>query len=922
MFLILPPLMQLNASFGEETAVPIDKGRWNALSPLLDELLEADESMRAARLAELRQTDGALADELAALLAPEAALKQAEFLEGAVLRTIDPTLAGQRIGSYTLERPLGHGGMGVVWLAHRSDGRYEGRVAIKFLSLALFGPQGLDRFKREGTVLARLTHPNIARLSDAGVTPLGQPYLVLEYIEGEPIDHWCDSRKLDVAARLRLFQQVLAAVEHAHGKLILHRDLKPSNILVTPEGQVKLLDFGIAKLLDDGDGTRALTELTQVAGRAFSPDFAAPEQVQGDEVTTATDVYALGVLLHVLLTEQHPTSRATHTPVEKLRAIVETEPSRPSDVVTKTDAAKDEAVSPGQLSRTLRGDLDNILLKTLRKSPADRYTSVGALADDLQRFLNHEPVSARADSMPYQIGKFVRRHRIGVATAAGVLLALVAIAVVIVEQMLEARRQRDEARYQSLRAESVSDFLDVLLRSAGGPNRSALTLTERIDFGVNMLETQYRSDPRFAGRMLIHLSERLASIGDEQRVMALLGRAYDLGKQARDSELMASALCNMALNHSEGMDEAVRHIAEAQRLLAQVDSPELNTRMQCLEAQAPIDVRNGNTDAAVASLESAIQTIEAAGGTNYNVYTRMLWTLATIHLERNRIPAALQLGERALDTYKRNGWGDTDDFVNAQQNVALMLSQAGEVSEALARRDQIDRRARELDPDGSEPAFYTHNRSVLLLRMARPDEAEARLESVLDRPREALNRTTLTKLLLTSAWAHTEMRQWARADAMLTEAAHFVNGGLGNLRNQLEMRRAHSLLVRGELASARQHIESALELMKYGTGKPDRSLQKTLIVAADIALQQNRAADAEKFASNALTLGEVAARGPETSADVGEALLRLTKARIALGVTAQARSMLERSVHCLTNGLNADHPLTREAQAMLAKLPS
>jgi len=237
------------------------------------------------------------------------------FLERpALLR--EASMAGQTVGSYTVERELGQGGMGSVWLARRTDGRFEGFVAIKFLNAGLTARGGPERFAREGSILARLAHPNIARLLDAGVAGGGsQPYLVLEYIDGLPIDRYCEARALDLAARVRLFLDVLAAVAHAHNRLILHRDLKPSNILVTAAGEVKLLDFGIAKLLDDATVPAAATELTQMAGRAFTLQYAAPEQLQGGDVATATDVYALGVLLYVLLGGVHPTTGSTTAPL-------------------------------------------------------------------------------------------------------------------------------------------------------------------------------------------------------------------------------------------------------------------------------------------------------------------------------------------------------------------------------------------------------------------------------------------------------------------------------------------------------------------------------------------------------------------------------------------------------------------------------
>jgi serine/threonine protein kinase len=297
-----------------------DKARWDTLSPLLDELFALDESARSERLAQLRRDDRVVADDLVDLLAQYTAIERDGFLEGALLRPApEPTLKGQIVGSYTFDRLLGQGGMGAVWLAHRSDGRYDARVAIKLLNPALLGPGGIERFRREGQALGRLTHPNIARLIDAGVSGSGQPYLVLDYVEGETINRWCEQRALDVRARVRLFLDVLAAVAHAHAKLILHRDLKPSNILVTHEGQVKLVDFGIAKLLDDRTDGAPLAQLT-VAGQAFTPDYAAPEQLQGGDLTSATDVYALGVLLYVLLTGKHPTVGEETTPLERLRA--------------------------------------------------------------------------------------------------------------------------------------------------------------------------------------------------------------------------------------------------------------------------------------------------------------------------------------------------------------------------------------------------------------------------------------------------------------------------------------------------------------------------------------------------------------------------------------------------------------------------
>jgi serine/threonine-protein kinase len=433
----------------------IDRDLWPKLSPLLDELLELPEDACARRLAELRREDPTVADALATLLGRLPELEAGAFLETpAVARTAG--LAGQQVGAYTLERELGAGGMGSVWLARRSDGRYQGQVAIKFLRAGFFGHGDAARFEREGSILARLSHPHIARLLDAGLAAGGtQPFLVLEFIDGQPIDQYCAAHGLPTSARVALFLDVLAAVAHAHNRLILHRDLKPSNIFVTKTGDVKLLDFGIAKLLHDPEGGTAATDLTQRAGPAFTPQFAAPEQLQGGEVTTATDVYALGVLLYMLLGGPHPTAGPTDTTMDRMRAIVELEPRRLSEAVLRAGRqGRTGQVDPAarKLARELRGDLDTIVARALKKAPADRYANATDLGDDLRRWLDHKPIAARRDSRLYRMAKFVRRHRTGVA--AGTLTAI-AVGVGVGVALWEGR----EAQAQRVQAEGLIEFM-------------------------------------------------------------------------------------------------------------------------------------------------------------------------------------------------------------------------------------------------------------------------------------------------------------------------------------------------------------------------------------------------------------------------------------------------------------------------------
>jgi serine/threonine protein kinase/Tol biopolymer transport system component len=407
--------------------------QWRALSPHLDEALDMTDEQRSTWLSSLQTENPMLASQLEILLQEHRALTEEGFLEeSAVELPGEPGLAGQTFGAYALISQIGHGGMGSVWLAERNDGRFERRVAVKVLNIALMGKGGEERFKREGSILGRLTHPHIAELIDAGVSPSGQPFLVLEYVEGDHIDRYCDENTLDVRARLRLFLDALRAVAQAHDNRIVHRDLKPSNILVRTDGQAKLLDFGIAKLLE-GEGQTGEPPLTLEGGRAMTPEYAAPEQLKGEAVTAATDVYAAGALLYVLLTGQHPAGAGPHTPASLVKATLETEPPRPSEIVAPTQANGENAVTnamkrattPDKLARLLRGDLDTIVAKALKKNAQERYPSIKAFADDLQRFLEYEPISARPDAIGYRAGKFVRRHRSGVVAALVVTLALI-----------------------------------------------------------------------------------------------------------------------------------------------------------------------------------------------------------------------------------------------------------------------------------------------------------------------------------------------------------------------------------------------------------------------------------------------------------------------------------------------------------------
>ena len=439
--------------------------QWRSLSPYLDEVLELAPEERQPWLQSLQERDAEMASALQSLLAEQEELQGEGFLEKSVPR-FSAGLAGQTLGAYTLISQIGQGGMGTVWLARRSDGRFERQAAVKFVSIALAGPGGEERFKREGSILGRLTHPKIAELLDAGVSPGGQPYLILEYVDGMAIDRYCDRHRLDVNSRIRLFLDVLAAVAHAHANLIVHRDIKPTNVLVTKSGEVKLLDFGIAKLLEGEGQTGAPTVLTLEGGSAMTPEYAAPEQLSKQPVTTATDIYSLGVLFYLLLTGKHPAGEGPYSPAALIKAVLEDEPKRPSDAVAGVhESAENRGASPEKLWRQLRGDLDTIVGKMMKKNPAERYGSVTALADDLLRYLNNEPISARPDSFWYRVHKFAARNRAPVVLGASALVLVIAS---LSTGLYVANRQRKIAEEHFAQVRQLANrFIDTEARIRG-----------------------------------------------------------------------------------------------------------------------------------------------------------------------------------------------------------------------------------------------------------------------------------------------------------------------------------------------------------------------------------------------------------------------------------------------------------------------
>ncbi len=460
---------------------PADAERWRRLTELFDGLVGMPAGDRAARLAELDGEDASLRAEIESLLAEveDSGVLDAPAVEAfsALLENVDPPepeeAPGQRVGPYQIVEELGRGGMGVVYLAERADGQFEQRVALKLVKRGLDTDEVLQRFRRERQILARLEHRSIARLYDGGATEDGRPYFAMELVRGEPVTVYCDQRALSIEERLRLFRRVCEAVDHAHRNHVVHRDLKPSNILVTGDGDLKLLDFGVAKFLGKGTDGHDVPTLTRISSRAMTPEYAAPEQVLGRPVSPATDVYALGVVLYELLTGRRPYRLARQSGPEVERTILEVEPPRPSAVVEQgpeeegssaEGLARARGLTPAALRRRLAGDLDAIVLTTLRKDSGRRYVSAQALAEDIERHLAHRAVKAHPESPVYRTGKFVHRHRRAVATLG--IAALTAILVGL-GALFDPRQGKRGPRANAAEAQPRLDSATHL--SAGAP---------------------------------------------------------------------------------------------------------------------------------------------------------------------------------------------------------------------------------------------------------------------------------------------------------------------------------------------------------------------------------------------------------------------------------------------------------------------
>lgn len=694
--------------------------------------------MRTAFLDAACQGDDELRREVESLLETEAEV--GDFIETPVFRIhgdTEPLALGQRVGAYRIVRELGRGGMGSVYLAERADEEFDQQVALKVVRRGMDTDEIVRRFRGERQILAHLAHPNIARLFDGGTTEDGRPYFAMEHVEGQPIHEYCDDRKLSVRERLELFRRVCSAVHFAHQNLIVHRDLKPGNILVTADGVPKLLDFGIAKLLDPGQEAFALT---RVGVRPMTPEYASPEQVRGESITTASDVYSLGVLLYVLLTGHPPYRPVRRDPESFAREICEKDPLRPSSVIDRAGEARrsdgtaveltPESVSqvregePRLLKKRLAGDLDNIVLMAMSKDPQRRYASVDQLSNDIERHLAGWPVLARKDTVAYRARKFVSRHKGGVSLAALFLLLIVGSGIAVT--ILWQRAVREEQR-----AKAVSGFLEDIFAGANPDESKGKTITaqELLDEGAKGIDQSLVDQPGLRGDLKETMGRMYRKAGFYEQALPLLEEAVDLRRQeyGNGDLRVASPLINLSnvLRELGENERAEPLIEEALRIQESHGATESLDYASGLTNLGALLKDRGELDEAEKFLLKGLAIKRMLPDVELADIGVSLNNLGSLYQTRGDLAKAKQYCEEALEIRRKLSQGQpTTGLATSLNNLGSILQDLGDLAGAEAYYRETLEMRRKLYGE-RDPRVAVSLSNLGTVRQLRGDAAEA-----------------------------------------------------------------------------------------------------------------------------------------------------------------------------------------------------
>ncbi len=874
--------------------------RWQQVKQLYCATLEHQPEERLAFLMSSSDEHPEVVREVRTLLdadRPTGSLSQglrivaAEVMAGmeAVVGKATPPQIPQRIGPYKVLQEVGRGGVSIVYLALRDDRQFRKRVAIKVLRRGMDSDDVLDRFQQERQILASLEHPNIARLLDAGNDPEGRPYFVMDHVEGLPIDRYCDEARQSIRQRLELFVTVCSAVEHSHRNLIIHRDLKPSNILITAAGVPRLLDFGIAKIINpELGGMRPLT--VRPRQHLMTPAYASPEQVRGEPVQLATDVYALGVLLHELLTGRRPYQITSSSAADIERVICETHPPAPSSLFSKArrhsgDTSLDQAAiqrhtTARRLHHRLRGDLDLIVLKALRKEPSRRYTSVTQLSSDLKRYLAGWPVRAQRPTVGYRAGKFLRRHRAVVLAAILVALALLSGTAIALWQAREAMIERgaarqaqqlaeqlmSESKQQQARAEQVTAFLVDLFKVSDPFQGSAEQLTARaaLDQGVQRLDSSLHNQPLVRAALLDAIGQTYSNLGDDLSSQKLLREALTLRDQNLPPGHAEIAASNEHLGHtllqSSEFEAASHYLVTAVHQLRALDdeaSPELATSLHDL---ADVNLMQGHYDEAESLFTEALAMRRQQFGESSPQVADTLAELASLSFERGEYDQAEQLWRQAL-LILRQRFGDHHPRT---ARLLLELGQLSHIRGQPAKSEQLLTEAlaiqrATLGEKHPGTAATMNSLAIALQKQGRLAEAETIMLRALKIRRQVFqgDHPAIASSLNTVALLYQEQGRLREAADLLAEAQSLYGRIFGEQHPWFATVLANRALLEcqlGKIAKAEQLYRQVVALRRANLPADHPDLAVALQGLGAILVQTGRPAEAEPLLREGLAI--------------------------------------------------------------------
>ena len=877
--------------------------RFQQVDEVFQAALDCDPTERAAFLDHACKGDLALRSEVESLIKSHEqahSFMLSPMLEQSMeilTNDIVQSVVGRLIGSYKIIREIGHGGMGTVYLGMRADDQYKKRVAIKLVRRGMDTDNILSRFRHERQILASLDHPNIARLLEGGTTEDGLSYFVMEYIEGQTIDEYCDAQKLSTHERLNLFRTVCSAVHYAHQSLIVHRDIKPSNILVTAGGIPKLLDFGIAKLLRPEMYAQTIAP-TETMVRPMTPDYASPEQVRGQPITTASDVYSLGVLLYELLTGHRPYRLKNSLPHEIEQIICEQEPERPSTAVNRTEevpsstgagkitltpelVSKTREGQPDKLRRRLAGDLDNIVLMAMRKEPRRRFGSAEQFSEDIRRHLEGLPVKARKDTFSYRASKFTRRHKAAVAIVAAFLILVFSFVAVTISQSIRANRER-------VKAERVAAFL-VELFQVSDPSQSKgseIKAREILDKGAERIEKELGDQPEVEAKLL--------------ETVGTVYRTLDLYKEARPL-LEKSLAIRRGLFGEENLE-----VAQSERELGFVYE------------------RQGEIAKAIELFRQSLATRRKLLPSQHKDIAQTISDLATTLGQLRQAKEdeeALRLFHEALNMRRKLFGNEHEDVAQSLNNFALFLQERGDYSAAepmLREAIAIDRKIY----DGDDPAFATNLNNLALVLSNKGDQAGAeqfyRESLQMNRRLFGADSFGLVLSLNNLAEVLREEEKFDEAEPLYREALAIAQKRVGKehpyfaiLTNNL----ARLLHDKGDLAAAESLYREAQTMYRKAFGDEHPRTAKNLDNLAALQYDKGDRTAAEAMYRNALEIQRQ--KLPKDHKDIALSLVGLGKVIVSKGKAQEAESLLREGLEIRRSKLLKEHPAIGDAAIAL-----